>query len=535
MRSIKRLTMFELQRFLLEKQPTRRELLEYTSHGLNEVKICVYRNHSFELVEHTIGAYLDFSNIKASFVYSDYDDSLSFLNIDRTADLLILWLDLGRYKIDNIEAFVNERISVLKTVFEKPVIFVAVNGNLRIKDKQIVCVDLSKIEAELGQRFWDERMEFATGTKLSAQALVRISKELGLRFIPALICPSLKAIVIDLDNTLYKGVLGEEGINGIELTEGHKQLQETLKRKAEEGFFLCVASKNDKQDVLDMFDKRKDFPLKKEMFTTIEASWDDKSISMSKILKTLNIGVDSVLFIDDNLGEQAQMLASFPTIKELHALDDGEVTTKVLEYYPGLLKLSTKIEDTIRSGDVKANLERQKLQETLSKNDYIKSLKMKLILNIDMREYISRISELANKTNQFIFNYKRYDVSMVENLMNDDDTVVVSAMLSDKLSDSGTIGVCVCKRDNDVLILDECFVSCRALGRGIDDIIVLGMIKLAANTLGLNKLKVCFKKGERNFPAEKFVDMYLKKYINKESPIDFSFDDSLIEIQIVKG
>ena len=527
--------MFELQEFLLEKQPTRRELLEYVPHGKHEISVCVYRNHSFELVEHTIGAYLDFSDLKATFSYSDYDDSLSFLNVDKSADMLILWLDLGRYKADNVDLFLNERIAALREGYKKPVLFVAVNGTANINDKSVVCVDLSKIADDLGARFLDLRMETATGTKLSAQALVRISKLLGLKYIPALMLTPLKAIVVDLDNTLYKGVLGEDGINGIELTEGHKHLQQLLKEKAKEGWFLCVASKNEKQDVLDMFDKRGDFPLQKEDFTAIEASWDDKPTSMQKILKTLNIGVDSVLFVDDNLGEQAQMIARFPSIKALHALDDAELTCNMLSFYPGLLKFGTKAEDAIRSEDVKANAERQQLQSTLSKEDYIRSLEMKLTFNVDVKEYAPRISELANKTNQFIFGYQRYDLPMVEKLMQDKDAVVISVILSDKLSDSGTIAVCVGKKQNDILFVEECFVSCRALGRGIDDVIVLGMIKLAADELGTSKLEVVFKKGERNTPAANFVKAYLEKYANKVEPMELACDSSLVQIQIVKG
>lgn len=527
--------MFELQEFLLEKQPTRKELLEYVPRSSKEIRICVYRNHSFELIEHTIGAYLDFSNIKASFLYSDYDDSLSFLNLELSADLLILWLDLSRYKTDDIEVFLNDRIKVLKDKFDKPILFVGINGSVTICDKHIACVDLSQIELKLGNKFLDERFEFATGTKLSSQALLQISKELGLRYIPAMTMPLLKAIVVDLDNTLYKGVLGEDGINGIVLTEGHAKLQKALKEKAKEGFFLCIVSKNDKRDVVELFEKREDFLLKLDDFTAIEASWDDKPKSMSTILQILNIGVDSVLFIDDNLGEQAQMRLKYPGIKELHALDDAMQTVAALEYYPGLLKMSARDEDAIRSNDIKSNAERKKMQATLSKADYIKSLQMKLTFNVNVKSYAPRIAELANKTNQFIFNYQRYDLTRVEKLMEMPNVAVVSVVLSDKLSDSGTVGVCVGKRNGNAMDLEECFVSCRALGRGIDEIIVLDMIELAAETLGVNNLRVCFKKGERNIPAELFVDKYLKKYINHVAPIDFLVDNSLVEIQNIRG
>lgn len=527
--------MLELQKFLLERQPSRRELLQYSPTGNTEIKVCVYRNHSFEIVEHTIGAYLDFSNLKAKFVYSDYDDSLTFLNIDPSADLLIIWLDISRYKAENVSDFINERIAALRKTYNKPIIFAGANSQINIPDKSIIQFDFSNIQKEMGQEFLDERMEFATGTKLSGKTLIRVSKELGLKYIPAIAFTPLKAIVVDLDNTLYKGVLGEDGIKGIELTEGHKSLQLLLKEKAKEGWFLCIISKNDADDVIKMFDNRTDFPLKKDDFTIIEASWDDKPTSMGKIVEKLNIGIDSVLFVDDNMGEIAQMLAKYPKVKVLHALDDANLTTNMLSYYPGLLKFGVKMEDSLRSNDTKANQERQKMQESLSPREYIKSLQMKIEYNVNSKQYAPRISELANKTNQFIFSYKRYDLPSVEQLMEGKDSVIVSATLSDKLSDSGTIAVCVGKKQGDLLVIEECFVSCRALGRGIDDVLVLKMFKIAAEELKTSDLRVNFTKGERNLPAEKFIETYLSKYQNKCSPMELTFDDSLVDIKVNRG
>ncbi len=527
--------MVELQRFLFENKPSRRELLSYVPTSEREFSVCVYRNHSFELVEHTIGAYLDFAGCKCNFSYSDYDDSLTFFNIDKNADIFILWLDLGRYKQDNLSAFIKLRIGELKKIFKKPIIFIPVNGMISLDDPTVVTLDVSPIKNELGDRFLDERLEGVSGTKLSSAALLRISKELGLRYLPACAMPALKAIVVDLDNTLYRGVLGEDGIDGIVLTEGHIRFQKLLKEKSAQGWFLCVASKNEKSDVLEMFEKRVDFPLKKSDFTVIEASWSPKSESMKSILQVLNIGVDSILFVDDNIGELAQMSAAFPSIKVLHAEEDADLTANILSYYPGLLKVDLKAEDALRMFDVQANAERNKMQTELSKTDYVKSLEIKLVYYVDDVNFAPRIAELANKTNQFIFNYKRYTLEQVYELMVSKNAVVVSATLSDKLSDSGTIAVCVGIKEGDCMVIEECFVSCRALGRGIDDILLLGMMETAQNALQTKELKVLFRKGERNTPAENFVNSYLKKYENKSAVSDLSYDRSVVDIQIKKG
>lgn len=523
--------MLELQRFILEKNPTRRELIQYVPQSKNVVRIGVYRNHSFELIEHTIAPYLDFSGIRAEFLYSDYDDSLSFINLDTSIDMLIIWLDLSRYKIDNISSFINDRLESLRNFFTKPILFISFEGEIKISNDSIVKFCLEDIKKELADSYLDLRMEAYTGTKLSAKANIRISKELGLKYIPATLKSPLKAIVVDLDNTLYKGVLGEDGIKGIQLTEGHKKLQEQLKKLAEKGFFLCVASKNDDRDVRDMFKARKDFPLKESDFSIISASWDEKANSISEMLRILNIGVDSVLFIDDNIGELTSVLFAFPQIRVLHAKDDAEITSEMLSFYPGLLKLRTQSEDKIRSADTKANIEREKIRGQMSKEDYIKSLKMKLTFDFNNYSMTNRVFELANKTNQFIFNYKRYSYAEVERLMQEKDSLVLTVSLSDKLSDSGIIGVCVALNKKECVEIEEFFVSCRALGRGIDNIIVLGAINEAVKYFNSEKLKVIFKKGERNVPAEMFVKEHLNNYTIKADSFSYDFPEGLISIE----
>ena len=116
--------MFDLQNFIFENKLTRNELLNYSSQGENNKKfrISIYRNHSFELIENTINPFLDYAKIEAEFLYSDYDDSLSFLNLDLESDLVILWLDFTRYNNDNINEFIKERIDYLTSIYSKKIL-----------------------------------------------------------------------------------------------------------------------------------------------------------------------------------------------------------------------------------------------------------------------------------------------------------------------------------------------------------------------------------------------------------------------------
>ncbi len=227
----------DMQDLIFEGQPNRIELIAYKTETKPLYKIAVYRNHSFELVEHKIGLYLDYADVGADFIYSDYDDSLSFASLDMSVDLLILWLDFSRYAADASD-FVTERVRFLREKYGRTILLVPFEGSVRNLG-QVVLYDLSGLKKRLTDGYMDLRLEPFSGTKLSSQACLEIARDLGLNYIPALLNLSLKAIVVDLDNTLYEGVLGEDGADGIVLAAGHKNLQLKLKHLAQEGFFFA--------------------------------------------------------------------------------------------------------------------------------------------------------------------------------------------------------------------------------------------------------------------------------------------------------
>ncbi|MCX8726411.1 HAD-IIIC family phosphatase [Gilliamella sp. B2838] len=527
----------QLQKFIFEDNPSRLELLNL--HKKNQIiswhySISVYRNHSFELIENTIYPYLDFSGTNVKFEYSDYDDSLSFFNMNFGSDLLILWIDFTRYRIENVDSFIEERMDFLKKKYKKPILFIPFGHRFQLNDKQVVIYNLDKIEDKLGEKYIDLRLEKFSGTKLSSLTCLEVSKELGLNYIPSLLKPNLKGIIVDLDNTLYKGVLGEDGINGVILTVGHQNLQNSLKKLKEQGFFICIASKNNEQDVIDLFNNREDFPLSLDDFTKIYANWGSKSESIGLIAKYLNVNTNSLLFIDDNTGELHSAVSVYPNIHILLANNDANITNNVLNNYPGLLKLNVKTEDSLRQKDTQFNEARNKIINSLSKKEYFADLKMELEYCLDNIQQSDRISELANKTNQFIFNYKRYSFNEIENLVKDDRSVVISISLRDRLSDSGIIGGVIISEKNKIGILEECFISCRALGRGIDNIIVLGAVKIGLDFLDLDCFEAKCIEGERNTPALNFFNEYLSNY-KTPNKFDYQLPDELVKIIVKKG
>lgn len=523
----------ELQEYIFEKKPKRRELLQYCPRAhSHRFHVQVFRNHSFELIEHTIAVYLDYASMGISFAYSNYDDSFSFLDLDPRADLVIVWIDGARYPNICVQDFLQARILALRGMTNRPILVLPFRTEVRLDIPDTLVINLSELCAELGADMVDERTLAATGTALSSKAMLHVSRALGLQYLPAMLRPALKGLVVDFDHTLYQGVLGEDGIQGVTLTPGHLALQQELKRLAGQGFFLCAASKNELEDVCSLLDQREDFPLKREDFTKLCVSWKSKAESIAEIADYLNIHMDALVFIDDNIGELTSVQMVHPEIRLIHAKEDANITLDVLKSYPGLLKLRSSADDAKRSADVRSNEERTQLRQTMSHADYVKSLGLQLSYALNDTQRIGRIAELSNKTNQFIFNYKRYSESEVEQLMSDPDTAVLTLSLSDRLSDSGLVGVFVGRRQNEAMELEECFVSCRALGRGIDEIMVSGAISILLQHFGVSRLHVQFQRGPRNKPAESFVQEFLHDYCADCSAFAYEFPTDLLTITI---
>jgi len=521
----------ELQRMLLEQEPSRRALLSYQPIWPKDFHVQVFRNHAFEMVEHMLGAYLDYARMGISFSYSGYNDSFSFLELDKEADMILIWIDTTRYRLQSVQDFLEDRLSQLRRQYKKPVLVIPFGEALRSGQSGVTVWNLTELRSLLGETFEDRRAQKVTGTPLSGKAMLTVAKELGLRYLPALLRPRLKAVVVDLDYTLYRGVLGEDGAAGLQLTDGHRQLQQQLKMLSEQGIFLCAVSKNDPRDVQELLQNRTDFPLRAENFSRIAASWEPKPDAIGKIAAFLNIGVDSMVFIDDNIGELAAVQMAFSQIGLIHALEDAAVTGRVLDYYPGLLQLIRSEADAGRKADIMANEERQVLQRELPYEEYLRSLAIRLTFTLQNRKQITRMAELANKTNQFIFNYKRYTQAEMEEMLCSPEYVVVSVSLADKLSDSGLVGVCVGRREGEYMVLEECFVSCRALGRGIERIIVCTAIAEMMAYLRCEKLLVRFQSGPRNRPAKDFTAANLFEYLEEAGPFSYTPPEGLVHIE----
>jgi predicted enzyme involved in methoxymalonyl-ACP biosynthesis len=180
-------------------------------------------------------------------------------------------LDLERYTDGSSREHINNQMTVLQQITPVPVLFVPIGGEPRGLPAGIHSYSLSHLELKNGERFWDPRGEAISGTRLSLNGASEVARDLGLKAIPALKCPRIKSLIVDLDNTLYEGVLGEDGVDGVVLSEYHRDLQKSLKNLSQSGVLLSLATKNDESDVENLFKSRSDFPLQLEDFFQVKA------------------------------------------------------------------------------------------------------------------------------------------------------------------------------------------------------------------------------------------------------------------------
>ena len=282
-----------------------------------------------------------------------------------------------------------------------------------------------------------------------------------------------KCLVVDLDNTLWGGVIGEDFTEGIKLGEGplgeiYSEIQRLILNLHDNGTILAINSKNNMEDVEPAF-SHKGMVLKKNNFAAVKCNWDDKAANFIDISRELNIGLDSMAYLDDNPMEREAIKEKLPQIYVIDFPDD-------VSELPGLLKtlkifdlLKISKEDTLRTKMYLEERQREDLKKSFSSlNDYLFDLGMELEVEKLNDGNIERIFQLINKTNQFNLRTKRYTKEEVSEFMNSDEYRAYAASLKDKFGDFGIIGTIILERKKDCWFIDTFLLSCRAMSRGVE-------------------------------------------------------------------
>jgi len=306
--------------------------------------------------------------------------------------------------------------------------------------------------------------------------------------------PTPKCIVLDADNTLWGGVIGEDGIGGIEISSAfpgiaYQEFQRVLKGLRNRGVLLAVASKNNHDDVIEVFKSHDDMALKVDDIAVWRVNWGPKSQSIREIAAELNIGEDSLVFIDDSDYELAEVRASLPHVTCLQVPAEVAELPHLIAASGLFRNMQVSDEDLKRTEMILSEQARKDQGASLSREEFLASLQLVVDYFEVADEHVGRVAQLTNKTNQFNLTTIRRTEADIRALMASDDHAVRAIRVSDKFGEYGLVGVAILERHDVSWDIETLLMSCRVLGRGIetafiarlvDDIVALGGQQITA-------------------------------------------------------
>ena len=320
------------------------------------------------------------------------------------------------------------------------------------------------------------------------------------------VAPVRKVAVVDCDNTLWKGVVGEVGPEGLEFDAGHRALYALLARLTEGGVLVCLASKNEEPDVWRVFETRADFGLRRDHVVAAMINWQPKSQNLRTLAARLNLGLDSFVFIDDSPVECAEVRANCPEVLTIQWPQEPQqaarLTHHIWELDPGK---ATK-EDARRTALYKEEFQRQEARaSTLTFEDFIASLKLEVDFSPLRDEDLRRSAQLTLRTNQFNFTTIRREEADVQALASGGRHEIRTVRVRDRFGDYGLVGLVIAARGDETWNLDTLLLSCRVLGRGVEHQIVADLGRMAASS-GARAVKLRVETTNRNTPARSFFE-----------------------------
>jgi FkbH-like protein len=368
-------------------------------------------------------------------------------------------------------------------------------------------LDLEQISGLIGRdRFYDLRRYFWTKQPFSEAGAQQLAIHLwsGVR---ALMTGPKKVLVVDLDNTLWGGVVGETGPLDIALGEtpdgeAYRAFQRHLKALSKRGVVLTICSKNNREDALAPFEKNPQMELSLSDFAHIEASWDPKSEGLRRTADALNLGLDSFVFFDDNPAEREQIRQSWPDVEVVEAPAEPSEYVRALER--GLWFEATELsrEDSQRSGQYQQENQRREAQKAFaSMEDYLQSLEMIGCVRPIDETTMQRVVQLIAKTNQFNLTTRRHSHEDVQRLLSLSDSIGLVLSLADKFGDHGLVSVLLAAPQADAadktLRIDTWLMSCRVIGRTAEEFLFNGLLE-RARELGYRSLEGEFIATKKN-------------------------------------
>ena len=380
------------------------------------------------------------------------------------------------------------------------------------KSGKIFTYDFNEFVRKFGENnIFNYKQFFSGDIKISTEYIPRFVNEL-MGYIYAVTGTSKKCIVLDLDNTLWGGVIGEDGFDNIKLGDNpvgfsFVEFQKRLLALNQRGIILAINSKNNFDDAIEVIQKHPNMILKEDNFACVKINWDDKVLNLQKIAEELNIGLDSMVFFDDDPINQEYVRESLPGVLVVDLPKDSSQYAQIITEMKEFDVLKITEEDTKRRHMYLGQKKRKELERKVGDfNEFLKQMNIEVNVQKANSFSIPRISQLTLKTNQFNLTTKRYQEEEIEKISSSNDKIVECVQVSDKFGDNGITGTYIVEKKNDEeWIIDTFLLSCRIIGRGVEDSMMNQIIE-KAKLSRVKRIKGEFIPTAKNKPAENFYE-----------------------------
>jgi FkbH-like protein len=370
------------------------------------------------------------------------------------------------------------------------------------KENDLV-VDVAFLASKVGLDCWNDARGWHKAKLPASLDAIPLYADYVCRLLGAARGKARKCLVLDLDNTLWGGVIGDDGLDGISLGqnsavgEAHVALQHFLLDLRRRGVVLAVCSKNEDAVARTPFREHPEMVLKEDHIAVFIANWSDKANNLREIAATLNIGTDSLVFLDDNPVERGQVRAVLPEVAVPELTEDPADYIGLLANAGYFEAIGLSDEDLARADFYQANAERVSLQKIGNLQEYLLSLQMVATISPFNAVGRVRIAQLINKSNQFNLTTRRYSESEVEAFENDPAKYCLQIRLADRFGDNGMICVIIFDKAADEWSCDTWLMSCRVLGRRVEEL-ALATVAAAACNAGALRLKGTYIPTKKN-------------------------------------
>ena len=373
----------------------------------------------------------------------------------------------------------------------------------------VYILDYHALVARHGRERWGDARKWLTVRLPVASAnLPHLAAE-WLRFLHPLAGKVAKCVAVDLDNTLWGGVIGEDGMNGILLGAEYpgaafQELQRALLDLSRRGILLAVCSKNNPADAMEALSGHPGMLLQPRDFAAMRINWNDKARNLREIARELNIGLDTIAFLDDNPVERQQVREQAPEAIVIRLPEDPMDYARAVRDCPWFERLALSDEDRRRGAYYAAQRQRVELERSVtSKEDFYRGLDQVAEIAPVNAQTLARVSQLTQKTNQFNLTTRRYTEQQIAGMAAAPNWRVWSLRVKDRYADNGLVGVAIARVDGEVCEIDSFLMSCRVIGRTLETAF-LARLAADAREQGAKVLQGWFRPTKKNAPALEF-------------------------------